>query len=268
MESNILSVCIQKGGVGKTTMTLNLAVALNSLGKRVLMVDADPQANLTGSVLRGPTLNDGERPQTLSELIYNTVADIPCKPQTFIVNSALPCLDIIMSSKLLSVANSTLSMASDSGAILSRALAALTHDGADYDYILIDCAPSLDLLVTNCLNASDRVIIPTEPARFSVEGLIDLWETITRIQRTTNPKLQVAKIVVNKYDSRKTDHREYTAEIKEVFGDLVYPSPVPYLKEVEHSADDFQAMPKVKKSKAWPLFLELAEVIMNGHSES
>lgn len=253
----IVSTCIQKGGVGKTTTTINLAVALLQMGKRVLMVDADPQANLSGSIL-----GDGERPQSLSDLIYSTVAGLPYTPEQFIGSRG--GLDVVVSSKLLAGATTTLSMASDSDAILSRAISNLTHAGADYDFVLIDCAPCLDLLVTNCLVASDGVLIPMEPAKYSVDGIVDVYGTITRIQNTTNPRLRIERIIINKFDTRKKDHHTYMAEIREAFPELVYPTPIPWLTEVEHSATNCFSMSRTKKSKAWPLYRDIAEGLIYG----
>lgn len=259
MSMKIYSVSNQKGGVGKTTTTLNLASALQALGLRVLVLDNDPQGNLTSSLL--PDLAD--RKQSMSELIHYTVAGIAYTPQTFICHES-GGLDIVVSSKLLAAANSLLGTVSDCGMVLRRAIAILTHDGADYDIVLVDCAPAMDLLVNNALNASDGVIIPTEPADYSIDGIVGVFETISRLQTTTNPQLGVAQIVINKFDSRKKTHRATVTAIIEAFEGLVYPSPIPLVKEVEISAGDYTAMRKDKRSKAWPLYLGLAEVIAHG----
>lgn len=256
----VIAVCNQKGGVGKTTTTLNLAAALQAKGKRVLVIDADQQRNLTTSLLPG-----GVEKQTLSELLYYTVAGIPCAPD-MVINHTESRIDLVASSKLLAAANSTLATSSDSEGVLRKALTSITDDGSCYDYVLIDCAPSLDLLVTNVLTASDSVVIPTEAASYSVDGIVGVWETITRIQHTTNPRLQVAQIVINKFDARKKDDHAHLDEIKEAFGDTVFPFPFPLLAEIKDSADSAKrsAMAENKRSRAWGLYLNLAEVIVNG----
>lgn len=253
----VLAVCNQKGGVGKTTTTLNLALALQASGQRVLVMDADPQGNLTRSLVP----EQAERKQSLSELIHYNVAGIPYTPDMFITHTET--LDIIVSSKILAAANSLLATISDSNAVLKTALANLTHDGADYDVVLFDCAPALDLLVINALNASTSAIIPTEPADYSIDGIVSVFETITRVQTQSNPGLKIQQIVINKFDARKKNHKARASEITEAFGELVYPSPIPLIKEVETSADDVTAMQHDKQSRAWPLYLGLAGVILH-----
>lgn len=258
----VISVCNQKGGVGKTTTTLNLAAALQAQGERVLLIDADQQRNLSTSLLM-----EGVTKQTLSELLHYTVAGLPCSPDLFIHRTESG-LDVVASSKLLAAANSILATSNDSEGVLSRAIQDITHQGEDYDFILIDCAPSLDLLVSNALTASDGVVIPTEPASYSADGIVGVWETITRIQHTTNPRLKVDQIVINKYDARKKDDHFYTEEIKAAFEDSVFPTPFPLLSEIKDSADTAkrQAMEANKRSRAWPLYMQLAEVIIVAHA--
>ena len=260
----ILAVCNQKGGVGKTTTTLNLAAALRARRKRVLLVDADQQRNLTSSLLPEGTVK-----QTLSELIHYTVAGLPCTPEMFIHETPFSSLVLVASSKLLAAANSILATSNDSEGVLFRALEAITHGGQDYDFVLIDCAPSLDLLVTNALTASNGVVIPTEPAGYSVDGIVGAWETITRIQRTTNPQLRVSKIVINKFDARKKDDYTNAADIREAFGELVFPSPFPLLSEIKNSAstEGRLIMSNNKRSRAWPLYLALADAIIGGEDQ-
>ena len=261
---NIISVCNQKGGVGKTTTTLNLAAALAAHGKRVLLVDADQQRNLTTSLLPG-----GAKKQTLSELLHYTVANLPCQAGDYIHSfEETGCeLDLVASSKLLAAANSILATSNDSERVLLKALEAIANDGRDYDFVLVDCAPSLDLLVTNALTASDGVVIPSEPAGYSVDGIVGVWETITRNQRTTNPDLKVDQIVINKYDARKRDDQAHVRDIMEAFEDKVFPIPIPLLAEIKDSSETAkrELMAHRKGSRAWPLFMNLAEVIIHEH---
>ncbi|MEA4954851.1 MAG: ParA family protein [Pseudoflavonifractor sp.] len=258
----VISVCNQKGGVGKTTTTLDLAAALQARGKKVLAIDGDQQRNLTSSLISGTT-----RKQSLSELLHYTVAGILCTPDMFIYHTDCG-VDLIGSSKLLAAANSILATSNDSEGVLAKAINAITHDGQDYDFVLIDCAPSLDLLVSNALTASDGVVIPTEPASYSVDGIVGVWETITRIQRTTNPKLRVECIVINKYDARKNDDQLHASEIREAFGDSVFPEPFPLLAEIKDSVnmDKRQAMLTSRRSRAWPLYRRLAEEVISHES--
>ncbi len=251
-----LAVCNQKGGVGKTTTALNLALAAQSKGRRVLLVDADPQGNLTSS------LSEGNQPcLSLIELIHYAVAGMGYDPALFVTKTDSG-LDLLPSSRVLAAANSLLGTVSDSGMVLREALGHLTHDGKGYDLVIIDCAPSLDLLVVNALNAADGVIIPTEPADYSVDGIVAMVETITRLQKTTNPSLEIAQVVINKFDARKKNHRAAKEEIGGAFEGLVYTTPIPLVKEVEISAACPLAMARNRQSRVWPLYLELAEVIL------
>lgn len=227
----------------------------------MLLVDADQQRNLTTSLLLKAISK-----QTLSELLHYTVAGLPVEPSIFI-HQTESGLDLIASSKLLAAANSILATSNDSEGVLRQALSAITHGGQDYDFILIDCAPTLDLLVTNALTASDGVIIPTEPASYSVDGIVGVWETITRIQKTTNPQLKVEQIIINKFDARKRDDHAHLQEIMDAF-DIVFPSPFPLLAEIKDSADSSkrELMTSNKRSRAWPLYMKLAEVILHERS--
>ena len=255
----IISICNQKGGVGKTTTTLNLAAALQAHGQRVLLIDADQQRNLTTSLLPA-----GASGQTLSELLHFTVAGLPTIPNDFI-HQVEAGVGIIPSSKLLAAANSILATSNDSDRILAKAITTITQNGQAYDFVLIDCAPSLVLLVTNALTASDGVIIPTEPAGYSVDGIVGVWETITRIQRTTNPQLKVEQIIINKFDARKKDDHTNMKEIMEAFGSQVFPAPFPLLAEIKDSADSFKRklMSGNRKSRAWPLYMALAAEVLS-----
>lgn len=252
----ILAVCNQKGGVGKTTTALNLALAAQSKGQRVLLVDADPQGNLTSSLS-----GENRRCLSLSELIHYAVAGMDYDPTLFVAKTDSGP-DLLPSSRVLAAASSLLGTVSDSGMVLREALDHLTHDGEDYDLVMIDCAPSLDLLVVNALNAADGVIIPTEPADYSVDGIVAMVETITRLQKTTNPSLEISQVVINKFDTRKKNHRAVKEDISGAFEGLVYPTPIPLVKEVEISAACPLAMARNRQSRVWPLYLGLAEVIL------
>ena len=131
---------------------------------------------------------------------------------------------------------------------------------------MIDCAPSLDLLVSNALTASDGVVIPTEPASYSVDGIVGVWETITRIQRTTNPKLRVECILINKYDARKKDDQLHVSEIREAFGDSVFPEPFPLLAEIKDSVD-MDKRQTMLTSRRSPRMAAVPEACGGGHQQ-
>ena len=203
----------QKGGVGKTTTVINLGAYLALLGQRTLLVDFDPQANLTSGV-GGSAVKKG---------IYEVVSG-----QASIAEVILPTkvegLRLVPSSIDLSGATVELVDKEDRNGYLKRALAAVA---SEYDYILIDCPPSLGVLTLNGLVAADEVIIPLQCEYFALEGLSLILQTVSLVQKSMNTRLKVAGIVFTMYDSRTKLAQEIVQQVTEYFKDRVFRTIVP-----------------------------------------
>lgn len=187
-----ISVLNHKGGVGKTTTTANLGAGLASLGHRVLLIDLDGQENLTYAYG-----HRGEDDRNIYQAMKGNIDTLPIVPIT-------ENLHIVPSHLDLGVAD--LELASEPGreAILSLLIAPIANQ---YDYILIDCPPSLGLLTLNALTASEGVIIPVEAEPFALKGMVKLKETIEKVQKRINPKLRILGVLITKYDGRKNLHQ-------------------------------------------------------------
>src|SRR4051812_40610375 len=208
----IIAMSNQKGGVGKTTSTLNLSAALQSLGKRVLMVDLDPQGNL--SVAAGLL-----QPEALSPSIGELLAQAarsggrPPSARGAIVKSPAG-LDIIPANSQLSAAELALVSAIGRESVLQGLLEPLLDD---YDFIVMDCLPSLSLLVVNAFTAADGVIIPVQADYLAMQGLAQVMETISAVQRKLNSRLRIYGILLTMVDPRTSHSREVVATIRQAF---------------------------------------------------
>lgn len=206
----IISLANQKGGVGKTTTSINLAAALAAEGKHVLLIDADPQANTSSGL--------GIEIRELKHTIYEClVSDID--PQSAIVPTSLSNLELIPSHIDLVGAEIEMLNIENRENILKRVLSKLR---ASYDYILIDCSPSLGLITINALTASDSVIIPVQCEFFALEGIAKLLNTIKIIKSNLNPALRIEGFLLTMYDGRLRLSMQVHDEVRRHFGDLVF----------------------------------------------
>ena len=208
--ARIISVANQKGGVGKTTTALNLASALHKEGRRVLLVDLDPQAALTTS-LRPPRIKPGK---TVYELLLSQCS----ATQTIIRLRSAP--DLIPAS--IDLAAAELELAAEMGRerVLADALATVTDQ---YDFIIIDCPPSLGLLTVNAFVAAGEVLVPLQCEYLAMRALNLLMRTIERVRARLNPKLELAGILVTMYNGRTIHSREVLEEVRKAFGEKVFP---------------------------------------------
>ena len=207
--ARIITLCNQKGGVGKTTTTINLGASLAEYGRKVLVVDFDPQGALSAGL--GVTTHDQP---TIYDLLLGTVKN----PAEAIVASGVPGLDVIPANIDLSAAEVHLINEVARENILARILAKVSDE---YDIILIDCQPSLGLLTVNALTAAHGVLIPLECEFFALRGVALLVETIEKIKDRLNPAIELDGILATMYDSRTLHSREVLERVVETFGDSV-----------------------------------------------
>ena len=209
--ARIIAMCNQKGGVGKTTTTINLGAALAELDRRVLLVDFDPQGALSVGL--------GVSPHEIDRTVYNLLMDRGVDAEDILLKTNVAGMDLLPSNIDLSAAEVQLVGEVAREQALMRGLRPIA---ADYDYVLIDCQPSLGLLTVNALTAADGVIIPLECEFFALRGVALLMDTITKVQERLNPELELDGILATMYDSRTTHGREVLARVVEAFEDRVF----------------------------------------------
>lgn len=209
--AKVIAMCNQKGGVGKTTSTINVGAALAEYGRRVLLVDMDPQGALSAGL--------GVPHYELDRTIHNVLIEPRMSIDDVMMHTRVKHLDLVPSNIDLSAAEIQLVNEVGREQTLGRAL----HPVLDrYDYVLIDCQPSLGLLTVNGLACADGVVIPTECEFFSLRGLALLTDTVDKVRDRLNPKLEISGILLTRYDPRTINAREVMSRVVERFGDLVF----------------------------------------------
>ncbi len=209
--ARVIAMCNQKGGVGKTTTTINLAAALAEYGRKVLIVDFDPQGAASAGL--------GVNAQELDETIYTTLMHPRSDLRDVVHPTGVPGLDLVPANIDLSAAEVQLVGEVAREQVLARAMHPVLDD---YDVVFIDCQPSLGLLTVNALTAAHGVIIPLEAEYFALRGVALLVETIEKVQDRLNPKLQVDGILATMVDMRTLHSREVIDRVSEAFGDKLF----------------------------------------------
>jgi chromosome partitioning protein len=209
--ARVAAVCNQKGGVGKTTTTINLGAALAEQGRRVLLVDFDPQGALSVGL--------GIQPHELDATIYNLLMERSLSASDVVIKTSVDGLDLLPSNIDLSGAEVQLVHEVGREFVLGRVLQPLIPD---YDVVLIDCQPSLGLLTVNALACADGVLVPLECEYFALRGVALLMETIEKVASRLSPKLAIDGVLATMYDSRTLHTREVLANVVQGFGDRVF----------------------------------------------
>ena len=207
----VIAMCNQKGGVGKTTSTINLGAALAEWGRRVLLVDFDPQGALSVGL--------GVNPHDLDRTIYNVFIERDVAVDDVLLKTNTPGMDLLPSNIDLSAAEIQLVNEVAREQVLAHALAPVLPD---YDIVLIDCQPSLGLLTLNALTAAHGVIIPLECEFFALRGVALLMQTVDKVKQRLNPQLEVEGILATMFDPRTLHSREVLSRVVEAFSDKVF----------------------------------------------
>jgi len=218
-KTRVLAVSNQKGGVGKTTTAINLGTALAAIGEQVLIVDMDPQGNASTGL--------GVPRETRRVTIYDVIVDGRSVDESA-VQTAVPGLHILPADADMSGVEIELSQADRRSFRLRDALAGQGAEGQTrYDYVLIDCPPSLNLLTLNAMAAADAVLVPLQCEFFALEGLTQLMKTIEMVRQSLNPTLEIQGLVLTMYDRRSALSGQVAADVRSHFGDKVYEAVIP-----------------------------------------
>lgn len=217
MKPRVITIANQKGGVGKTTTTINLGTALAAIGERVLVVDLDPQGNAS----TGLGIGRDEREKAIYDVLTGELGLADAVHAT-----AVPRLSLVASTLDLLGLEQQLLGARDRSYRLRNAILDLGND-ADFDYVLVDCPPSLNLLTINALAAADSVLVPLQCEFFALEGLSQLLQTVDHVRRTLNPELSIHGIVLTMFDRRNNLSGQVVDDVRQFMGAQVYETVIP-----------------------------------------
>ena len=257
--SRIIAVANQKGGVGKTTTTINLGAALAEAGFTVLVVDLDPQGNAS----TGLGIHPEDREYTTYELLLEDL-----DADQVITDTQTQNLSIIPATVDLSSADMELLANEKRSTLLRKALRGPSFQARCFDYVLIDCPPSLNLLTVNAMVAADSVLVPLQSEFFALEGLSQLMLTIREIRQSANPNLRIEGVVLTMFDARNNLSQQVEADARDNLGDLVFQTIIP--RNVRLSEAPSYAMPVIAydpASKGAAAYRDLANELTRKHAK-
>lgn len=252
----VIALANQKGGVGKTTTSVNLGACLAEQGQHVLLIDIDPQGNATSGT--------GISKATIEQDVYHVLIDeTPIKD--VIMKTVHDGLDIVPTTIQLSGAEIELTSMMARETRLKDAIDSVKDT---YDYVLIDCPPSLGLLTINAFTASDSILIPVQSEYYALEGLSQLLNTIKLVQKHFNPALKIEGVLMTMFDARTNLGQQVNAEVKKFFGDQVYDTIIPRnVRLSEAPSHGFPIIDYDPKSKGAEVYRQLAKEVLAAHGK-
>ena len=260
-KAKIIAVANQKGGVAKTTSVINIGAGLALKGKKVLLVDTDNQSHL--SRFLGYDGTDGK--PTISELIWQTVSKVQ-KPVSEAIRKSELGVDYIPSNFMLAGIISILGTDSDSTGVFSRLFSDGTFD--EYDYIIIDCPPTLDLLVSNALKACDKVLIPVQSDFWAYEGVDQILATLQRAKQTSDIKPYVLGMLVTMFNKRTNSAKAIMDAMNESYGEYVFENAIAFRDEVKVATIEHKTLVGKKNSVTGQQYMAVVEEIIGKEGQA